>query len=278
MSDREEDRLQSHWQLVAAGWEAEADRIKERSWPVIEWMVDRLDPKRGDVVLELGAGPGDLGFLATERLTDGHLISSDSSQEMLDIAKRRAAHQGIANVDFRLLDAENIDLEPASVDGVLCKWTYMLLENPQAALRETRRVLRPGGRLVFSVWDTPDKNPWINVIARQLGRMGRVEVEDPTEPTGISYLADPSRREQMVSEAGFSVVETAAIPVRYRFSDFDDFWESRLRMSGSVAEEVSELSEEELKDLRRAVKESVETFESAERYDLPGLTVNVVAQ
>ena len=57
------------------------------------------------------------------------------------------------------MEAEWIDLPTASVDGVLCRFGYMLLADPEAALRETRRVLKPGGRVALAVWDDLDAQP-----------------------------------------------------------------------------------------------------------------------
>ena len=79
---------------------------------------------------------------------------------MVEGARARAAELGLANVEFRVLDAEWIDLQLASVDAVLCRWGYMLMVDPAAALRETRRVLRTGGRLALAVWDASQRNPW----------------------------------------------------------------------------------------------------------------------
>ena len=102
-------------------------------------------------MLELAAGPGDTGFDVAELLgARGRLISSDLSPAMLDVARRRGRERGIDNVDHRIVDAERIALPDDAVDAVVCRFGYMIMDDPAAALAETRRVLRPGGRLALA--------------------------------------------------------------------------------------------------------------------------------
>src|SRR5688572_14367328 len=112
--DRDEYRRTSleNWQTMASGWESRRAEIEEVTRPVTEWLVQALEPKQGDTLLELAAGPGDVGYAAAALLGDeGRLISSDFASEMLEVARRRAAELGIANVEHRVLDAEEIALE-----------------------------------------------------------------------------------------------------------------------------------------------------------------------
>src|SRR3712207_671036 len=133
--------------------------------PVSVWMVEAINPQPGHTVLELAAGLGDTGFLAAELVAPGGtLICSDFSPEMLSAAQERAARLGIRNVRFRQIDAETaIDQPAASVDGVLCRWGYMLMADPDTALRETRRVLKRGARVALAVWASPQDNQWSRI-------------------------------------------------------------------------------------------------------------------
>jgi ubiquinone/menaquinone biosynthesis C-methylase UbiE len=150
--DVEEYRRTSHqvWKAMAPGWDRWRAPLAEALTPVREWLIRELGPEPGDTVLELGAGTGETGFEAAATLgDDGRLISTDFSREMVQVARRRGTQLRLGNVDYRVIDAERIELDSGSVDGVLCQSAYMLAADPAAALAETRRVLRPGGRLAL---------------------------------------------------------------------------------------------------------------------------------
>ncbi len=150
MSDAAEYRKESRtrWGQQAKGWAARADAMGRTTMPVSVWLVDALGLQPGNDVLELAAGIGEVGFLAAEQIAPtGTLISSDFAPEMITAAQARAERMGITNVRFRQIDAEGIDQPAATLDGVLCRWGYMLMADPEAALKETRRVLKPGGRV-----------------------------------------------------------------------------------------------------------------------------------
>ena len=148
---RKESR--ARWGRQARGWGAQAERLASTTMPVSVWMVDALDLQPGHEVLELAAGTGEVGFLAAEQIEPGGtLISSDFVPEMITVAQARAERLGITNVRFRQIDAESIDQPAASLDGVLCRWGYMLMADGEAALRETRRILRPGARVALAAW------------------------------------------------------------------------------------------------------------------------------
>lgn len=178
------------WEAMAPGWERWRAQLEEALTPVREWLISELAPNAGETVLELGAGTGHTGFAAAVTLGErGRLISSDFSPAMVEVARRRGAQLGLRNVDYRVIDAEWIELGDDSVDGVLCQSGYMLLADPAAALSETRRVLRSGGRLALSVWGAPERNPWASIGGRILverGENSRLPGQRPAPSVSIS--------------------------------------------------------------------------------------------
>src|SRR5690242_7281200 len=153
------------WARAAQGWENQADWFRDATMPVATWMIDAIQPQPGQTILDLDAGLGDTGFLAAELIEPGgQLITSDFSPEMLSAAQRRAKAK---NVRFRQIDLSTpIDQPTATIDGVLCRWGYMLLEDPESALRETRRILKHEGRLALAAWTGPDENLWSAAATR----------------------------------------------------------------------------------------------------------------
>src|ERR671912_1956133 len=123
----EEARQQSKaaWRAVAPGWYAQREELWKASRPVSERMIRRLDPQPGDTVLELAAGLADTGLMAARLVGEsGRLIVTDFTPEMVAAARRRARELGVQNAEFRILDAERMDLETDSVEGVLCRWAF----------------------------------------------------------------------------------------------------------------------------------------------------------
>src|SRR2546423_11865620 len=131
--DADRYRTASHdqWENSAAGWAAQRDTVQRAAMPVSAWMIEAIAPQPGETVLELAAGPGDTGLMAAELVAPGgRLIASDFAEALLDVARARAAELGIDNVDFRVLNAESLELETGSIDAILCRWGYMLMADP----------------------------------------------------------------------------------------------------------------------------------------------------
>jgi ubiquinone/menaquinone biosynthesis C-methylase UbiE len=266
------------WDEMAAGWDRKSDYLWKTGRRIGEWMVDKISPQPGDTILELAAGPGMTGFVAAKLIGDGgRLISTDFSPQMVALAEKTAAGLGITNAEFRTMDAENIDLPDDSVDGVLCRWAYMLMMDPLRALQETRRVLKSTGKLAFSVWGRPEENPWATIAGMVMVSLGKIEKADPAAPGGIFSMAEPRTIERMLSQTGFRNWEIEPIEVVWKFKDEEELWSFYSEIAGAISILLKDMDESSISEVREALKEKSAQFQSDGGYAFPGVAFNVAA-
>ena len=266
------------WGGVAAGWERRRDELAEQNAPVRDALLERLDPQPGQTILELAAGIGDVGYAAAARVGDGgRLISTDFAPEMVEAAKRRAADLGLRNVEHRVMDAERIDLPDDSIDGALCRFGYMLMADPVAALRETRRVLRPGGRLAFATWAAPERNPFISVAGAALLAGGHIPPPDPEGP-GVFALPTAERVGEVVARAGFDPPSVDEVHLTARHASLDEWWSYVGDIAGPLAGAIARLAPEEAAAVKANMAEWASQWAVDGSYELPGVALVTLAR
>ena len=257
------------WEAAAAGWARDREEMQRDSMEVSRWMLDAAALQPGHTVLELAAGPGDTGLMAAELVAPGgRAIITDGAEAMVEAARARAAEVGASNVEVRPMEVEWIDLPTASVDAVLCRWGYMLLADPEAALRETRRVLRPGGRVALAAWAGGEHNPWVTLIREVVQKLGLGEPPAPGTPEPLAFGA-PGRIEELLDAAGFDDPELDTIDLAFREPSLDAWWEHSVRTSGWTIRLVAGLSPAEHYALRDAFDEAYAPYVTDEGVAVP---------
>jgi len=243
--------VRERWERAADGWQRRNARFQAVAMPVSQWLVDAIHPQPGQRVLELAAGVGETGFLAAELIAPGGgtLITSDGAEGMLAHARARAQELGLTNVEFTPLELEWIDLPAADVDAVLCRWGYMFALDKATALRETRRVLKPGGRLALAVWSAPERNPFSSIPRRALVEAGLIDGFDYGGGPTMFDLADQDGLRELLAEAGFVDARVEELPLTIRYDDLGDFVAATSDLSPQFSDVVAPLNERQRADL-----------------------------
>jgi SAM-dependent methyltransferase len=262
------------WEEAAPGWVRSQELLREFAAPVSHWMLEAVAPQPGQRVLELAAGLGETGLLAAELVAPvGGVVISDQAEAMLEGARERAAQLGLANVEFQAMNAEWIDLPVASTDVVLCRWGYMLMADPAAALGETRRVLRSEGRVALAVWDAIERNPWAALPGLELRERGLTGPPQPGAP-GPFALGDEDRLRELLEQAGFAEIRVEALDLHRRHASFAEFWETTLNLSRATHDAVMSRPAAEIAGLEAAVRARFAPYEAPEgSLDIPARTL-----
>jgi len=244
-------------------WESDA-RAWDRYWvPIFSLFARQLalvsSPRPGDVILDVGTGSGlAVRELCKTRPSVGLVVGIDSSEEMIRLARRRAASAGLKNVKFLKMHAEELRFPDGFFDVVVSNCGIDFAGFSEC-VKEISRVLRPGGLFVFNDWHLVDVKPY-RIFEEILGRH-RTATPSPQlarERAAVATSIDANVQPQILP--GFKKTSLVKRRHRVRLNSIEDFL--RLRLSRStIRREMSEMTASNrrmlLRDLRPALKQFV---------------------
>ncbi|UCU93557.1 class I SAM-dependent methyltransferase [Hydrogenophaga taeniospiralis] len=270
MEPRLQRRVQRYgWDLAAPGyeglWGAQLAGVQAA-------LLDGATLQRGERVLDLACGTG-LVTLAAARTVgpSGQALGTDLSGEMVTLAAQQAERRGLPNASFTRMDAENLAVADGSVDVVLCSLGLMYVPEPERVLGEARRVLRPGGRLVVSVWGERARCGWA-------GLFGIVDDEVSSEVCPLFFrLGQPGALVRLCGDAGLECVEERRLPSTLNFDDGEQACDAALT-GGPVALAWSRFTEATRERVRGRYLASIAPFCVGSGYAVPAEFVVLVAR
>ena len=217
----------------------------------------------GDRVVDVGCGWGDTAIeLARLVGPQGSVTGIDCCDAFLDTARAELADTGLNNVTFLRGDAE-IALPEGAFDFAFSRFGTMFFSNPVMGLRNMRRSLRPGGRMVHIVWRTPNDNPWLSmardVVLRFLPRPG-----DDARSCGPGpfSMADEATTRKMMEIAGYEDITFERIDAPVMVGrDVQDAIAFQLALgpAGEVFREAGAQAEERRAEIEAALAEMINT-------------------
>ena len=203
---------------VAKQWQSRKAQRDSVNGQANEMMLDLANLRAGSRVLDVAAGTGEQTLLAARRVgPTGYVLATDLSASMLNLAAESIRDAGLTNVETRIMNAENIDLEADSFDAVMCRQGLMLFPDPVKALVGMRRVAKPASKVVALVWSSAEKNPFQGIPLSIVRRIGNMPSPAPGQ-AGMFALGDPTILEGIFRTAGFVDIAIHKAPLQRRFA------------------------------------------------------------
>jgi len=216
---------EEHLEAIERQRHSASGAAKQRRWMAL------LGPHPGDRVVDVGCGTGPFSRLVAERVApDGHVVGVDVAPEAIDLANQLTDGTDRGLLSFDVADAASLSFDDATFDGAVCISVLDFCEEPEAALLELHRVLRPGGRLVVASSDQDTRvyyshdrelgrrvmqaiadrahDPWIarrltHLLAvtgfHQLDEVVVTDVEHEFRPGGAGYVLAHGFRDHLVT-------------------------------------------------------------------------------
>jgi len=265
MDARVQTRIQRY------GWDLAADDY-EPLWAaqlsgVQRGLLDAAALAPGECVLDVACGTGRVALQAAQAVGAlGSVLGVDLSARMVDAAQRRA----LPNTRFARMDAQQLALPDTQFDVVLCSLGLMYLPDPGQALREVRRVLRPGGRLVLSVWGERARCGWAALF----------EIVDAEVASEVCPLFFGLGREDALAglcgETGLQRIRQRRLGTALTYADGDEACRAAF-VGGPVALAWSRFSEKARDRVRARYLDGLAAWRDGAGYRVPAEFVIVTA-
>ncbi len=252
-----------YWnEVVGETWVKRQREIDVISAPFGVAVMDRLGPRPGERVLDVGCGGGGTTIeLARRTAPDGSAIGVDISRPMLDYARGRAAEDRVENVSFKEADAQTADLGESMYDVAFSRFGVMFFADPVEALGNIARAMKPEGRLGFATWQEVGLNPWMFVpVLAAAPHVGMPDVPEPHEPGPFAF-ADTDRTRSVLAEAGFHDIEIEPLEREVTFKGGAEQAADVLMDVGPVRQLAADAEPERVAAARTAVIEAAQSYQ-----------------
>jgi len=248
-------RVSKTFDLVADGYDNPAMRF----FPLAgNQLAERLNLRPGEQVLDIACGTGAFSVAAGQRVRPGGRVQGvDLSAGMLKRAQANAATMALDNIDFHYMDADALDFGPDYLDAIGCSFGLFFLGDMNTALRNWLRLLKPGGRLMFTSFAPSAMQPMTDMFFDDIQQFG-IEVPPPGSRGSIGRLPTMEFCQSLLTDAGYTNVACRSQQLGYYLGKASDWWD--VLWNAGLRSFLEQLNPDQLATLRTNHLQRIETL------------------
>jgi ubiquinone/menaquinone biosynthesis C-methylase UbiE len=226
------------WNRFSPGWKKWDDLTMNFLKPMGDEIINLLNPKGTDMVLDVASGTGEPGLTIATRLKGGIVVATDLAEGMLQVARENALRRGIKNFEITVCDVSELPFPDNSFDSISCRFGFMFFPDMLMAAREMARVLKPGGKIAAAVWNVAEKNFWATAILNVINKNMQLTPPIPGAP-GLFRCSKDGLMADLFSQAGLKRVSETEVNGKLNTGTREAYWNF---MTEVVAPVVAALS------------------------------------
>jgi SAM-dependent methyltransferase len=250
------------WQKAAGQYDLGFGAVTSQA---VDPLLNAVAARSGVRLLDVACGPGYVGAAAAR--LGCSVVGIDFSSEMITLAKEMT-RPATENLEFREGDAESLTFPDGSFDAVVMNYGMLHLAHPDNAIAEAFRVLRPGGRYAFTVWDAPPKTAGFEIVLDAVQSHGNMNVPLPEGPPFFRF-SDPFESARSLKAAGFENIRTIVVPQVWKLKAGVDLFQTMRRAAVRTAALLNMQSPEALAKIETEISGRAEQYRTQGGIELP---------
>jgi ubiquinone/menaquinone biosynthesis C-methylase UbiE len=251
---REQQR--ESWNKFSPGWKKWDKLFMDFLKPMGDEIIQQLNLRDTDVVLDVAAGTGEPGLTIASKLKAGKVIITDLSEDMLYIAEENASRRGIENIETLACDVCELPFAKNSFDAISCRFGFMFFPDMLLAAKEMVRVLKPGGRIATSVWNVAEKNFWITAVMGTISRNMNLPAPAPGAP-GMFRCAKEGLIASLFQQAGLKNISVKEVEGKLNTKTAEVYWNVMTELAAPVVAALGNADDATRKKIKMEVYEAV---------------------
>lgn len=214
---------QKAWNKFSPGWKKWDELTMDFSKPVTDTIINMLNLKDTDTILDVAGGTGEPGLKIAQIVENGQVVVIDQSEGMLSVAREKIKMQKVRNLVIEIAEVSSLPFPDNIFDAVSCRFGFMFFPDMLLATKEIRRVLKPGGKIVTAVWDTPEKNFWATAIMSVIMKNLHITPPPPDGP-GMFRCAKKGFMSTIFQQAGLKNIIEKEVSLKLNCKTVETYW------------------------------------------------------